>query len=86
MSRLKPRVMLLDNVTRGVDIGTKASIYVLFRSLAENGVSLVLASDDLDELVSVAGRIIVFKGGQLVREYDNSNGDVERLQILTAMV
>jgi ribose transport system ATP-binding protein len=83
---LKPRVMLLDNVTRGVDIGTKASIYVLFRSLAENGVSLILASDDLDELVSVAGRIIVFKGGQLVREFDNSNGDVDPLQILTTMV
>ncbi|MBV9645702.1 MAG: sugar ABC transporter ATP-binding protein [Verrucomicrobia bacterium] len=83
---LKPRLMLLDNVTRGVDIGTKASIYRLLHSLAETGVSLVLAGDDLDELVSVTDRIVVFRGGTLVREFDNVRRTIDPLQVLASMV
>ena len=60
--------MLLDDRTRGVDAARKTSIYVLLRSLGENGVLLVLVSD---ELMSAADRNIVFKGGQLVCEFDN---------------
>jgi len=83
---LRPRLMLLDNVTRGVDIGTKASIYKLLHSLAADGVSLVLAGDDLDELVSVTNRIVVFRGRTLVREFDNVRYMIDPLQVLAVMV
>jgi ribose transport system ATP-binding protein len=83
---LSPRVMLLDNVTRGVDIGAKETIYQLLQSLADQGVAIVLASDDLAELASVADRVLVLKGGQLVREFDNRERDVPPLAVLAAMV
>jgi ABC-type sugar transport system ATPase subunit len=83
---LAPRVLLLDNVTRGVDMGAKASIYALLGSLAAEGAAIVLASDDLDELISVSDRIVVFKGGSLTREFDNSRRDVESFDLLAAIV
>lgn len=81
-----PSVMLLDNVTRGVDVGARESIYGHFRELAQAGTSLVLASDDLDELTTTTDRIVVFKGGRVVAEVDNTNHDTPSLTILEAMV
>ena len=83
---LAPRVMLLDNVTRGVDIGAKDTIYEVLRSLAADGVAVVLASDDLEELTAVADRIIVLKGGGISSEFDNSSRGVEQVDVLAAMV
>ena len=83
---LAPRVMLLDNVTRGVDVGAKESIYELFRALAADGVTLVFASDDLDELVALADRIVVFKDGGVVREFPNHEKRLNSLEVLTTMV
>ncbi|MGX1159119.1 ribose transport system ATP-binding protein/erythritol transport system ATP-binding protein [Arthrobacter sp. SLBN-100] len=81
-----PSVMLLDNVTRGVDVGARESIYGLFRELARAGMSLVLATDDLDELSTTTDRIVVFKGGRVVAEFDNSRHDTTPLSVLEAMV
>jgi ribose transport system ATP-binding protein len=83
---LDPQVMLLDNVTRGVDIGAKEAIYALLRSLAEQGVAVVLASDDLAELANVADRVVVLKGGQLVDEFDKSKRDISPQSLLAAIV
>ena len=83
---LSPRVLLLDNVTRGVDVGAKDSIYEVLRSLARDGASIVLSGDDLDELISISDRILVFKGGAMVREFSNPRRDIESLELLAAMV
>ena len=68
---IEPRLLLLDNVTRGVDVGNRENIYDLFARLANDGTSLVLASDDLEELVAVADRIVVMRDGTAVHDFNN---------------
>ncbi|MEW2378063.1 sugar ABC transporter ATP-binding protein [Micromonospora sp. NPDC047812] len=63
---IEPRLMLLDEPTRGVDVGAKAEIYRLFRNLADEGVALVVSSSDLPELLTVSDRIAVMAAGALV--------------------
>ncbi|MGE5333125.1 MAG: ATP-binding cassette domain-containing protein [Nitrososphaerota archaeon] len=60
-----PSVLLLDDPTRGIDIGAKAEIYALMRDLARQGVVQVLASTDLAELATVCDEVLVFFGGHI---------------------
>ncbi|HEY7339765.1 MAG TPA: sugar ABC transporter ATP-binding protein [Ktedonobacterales bacterium] len=60
-----PSVLLLDDPTRGIDIGAKAEIYALMRDLARQGVVQVLASTDLEELATICDTVLVFFGGRI---------------------
>lgn len=60
------KIMVLEEPTMGVDIGAKADIYGLFRNVAQNGASLVIVSTDMEEVVRVANRAIVFLEGRVV--------------------
>jgi ABC-type sugar transport system ATPase subunit len=84
--QLNPRVMLLDNLTRGVDVGAKASIYELLRSLAADGVAIVMASDDLEELTTLADRILIFRDGRVAEELDNRGTKLSQADVLAVMV
>ncbi len=64
----RPRLLLLDEPTRGVDVGAKAEIYRLLRRLADDGMGIVLASSELPELIGVCDRIVVLHGGRTVAE------------------
>jgi ABC-type sugar transport system ATPase subunit/ribose/xylose/arabinose/galactoside ABC-type transport system permease subunit len=66
----EPEVLILDEPTRGVDVGAKAEIHALLRRLAANGTALVLISSDLPEVLSNSDRIGVFRGGQLIALLD----------------
>ena len=79
---LDPRVLLLNDPTRGVDLGTKREIYSILRELRENGVTVVLLSSEIDEIVEVADRVLVFHKGRLA--CDLSGGGVRREAILAA--
>jgi ABC-type sugar transport system ATPase subunit len=59
-----PYVLLLDEPTRGVDVGAKFDIHTLLRELAASGVAIVLASSDLPELIGMADRILVMREGR----------------------
>jgi ABC-type sugar transport system ATPase subunit len=83
---LDPRVMLLDNLTRGVDVGAKASIYELLRALAADGVAIVMASDDLEELTILADRILIFKDGNVAEALDNRESKLSQADVLAVMV
>ena len=61
-------VLFLDNPTRGVDAGAKAEIYRLLRDLTLEGVSILLVSDDLLELIGLSDRILLMKDGKVVHE------------------
>ncbi len=63
-----PRVMLLDDPTRGVDVGAKREIYLLIRALADDGRVVLFRSTELPELVGLADRILVFYRGRLTSE------------------
>ncbi len=66
----EPALLLLDEPTRGVDVGAKAEIYALLGRAAEQGIGVLLASSELAELVGVCDRVVVLSGGRSVRELD----------------
>ncbi len=65
-----PRVLLLDEPTRGVDVGAKAEIYRIINRLTADGVAVVLVSSDLPELVNMSDRAVVMREGRIVAELD----------------
>jgi ribose transport system ATP-binding protein len=71
LSRLletKPKVLILDEPTRGVDIGAKSEIYRLIDSLARNGVGVIVISSELPEVVGICDRVLVMREGRLAGE------------------
>ncbi len=65
-----PRLLLLDEPTRGIDVATKAAIHELIRTLADDGVSVLVVSSDLRELLSLADRITVLSRGKAAGTFD----------------
>src|SRR5205085_23004 len=61
-----PRVLLLNDFTRGVDVGAKAAIHRLIRSLADDGLAVCVTSSDLEELLGIADWIICMRNGRIV--------------------
>jgi ABC-type sugar transport system ATPase subunit len=58
------KVLLLDEPTRGVDVGAKAEIYTLIDSLVDSGMAVLLQSSELPEIIRLANRVVVFAAGQ----------------------
>ncbi|MGH7975152.1 MAG: sugar ABC transporter ATP-binding protein [Limisphaerales bacterium] len=63
---MTPRVMIFDEPTRGIDVGAKAEIYKIMRSLAENGAVIVMISSDMEEVLNVSDRIAVMHEGEII--------------------
>jgi len=74
-----PKLLLLDEPTRGVDVGAKAEIYHQLRALAEQGLGVLVASSELPELVGLCDRIVVMRGGRSVAEF---TGDIDEHAVL----
>jgi len=64
----KPKIMLMEEPTRGVDIGAKAEIYKLINAQAKSGTAIVLVSSDLPELIAMSDRVLVMREGKIVAE------------------
>jgi ribose transport system ATP-binding protein len=75
----RPRVLLLDEPTRGIDIGAKVEIYGLISRLAQEGAAVVIASSELLELLAMCDRIIVLCEGRLTAELSRSEATQERI-------
>ncbi|MDW8024674.1 MAG: sugar ABC transporter ATP-binding protein [Armatimonadota bacterium] len=65
---MRPKVLLLDEPTRGVDVGARAEIHKLIREMAMGGAAILFASSELPEVLSLADRILVMHAGQIVHE------------------
>jgi len=79
----KPRVLLLHDPTRGVDVGAKAEVYRLIAELAGQGMGLLLTSSEIEETLGMSDRILVFSKGRIVREY--ARGAASREDVIHAM-
>lgn len=75
---IDPDVLLLDNPTRGVDVGAREHLYAAIADAARSGMSVVLLSEDLHELIGLANRLIVFREGEVSHEIDSLEGISER--------
>jgi ribose transport system ATP-binding protein len=80
---LNPRLLLLDEPTRGIDVGAKAEVQALIDELARDGLAVVLISSDLEELVEGADRVVVLRAGAVVGEL--TGDDVSEQGIMTAL-
>ena len=75
----RPKVLILDEPTRGIDVGAKAEIYRLIAELAGEGMALLVISSEMPELLGMADRILVMAGGRLVAELDREAANEERI-------
>jgi ribose transport system ATP-binding protein len=66
----EPKIILLNDPTRGIDVGTKQELYQLLRDLADTGAAIVFYSTDYDELIGCCDRVLILYGGKVVRELE----------------
>ncbi|KWX22729.1 sugar ABC transporter [Mycolicibacterium wolinskyi] len=71
----QPKVLILDEPTRGVDVGAKADIYALIEQVARAGVAIVLVSSELPELLGLADRVLVMRQGRVVAELSGAEAN-----------
>ncbi len=71
---INPRVLILDEPTRGVDVGAKAEIYVLIQQLLEKGMAVLFISSELPEIVGVCDRVLVMREGEITGEVGGETG------------
>jgi simple sugar transport system ATP-binding protein len=81
---IAPRLLILDEPTRGIDVGAKAEIQKLVYSLAENGMSVLFISAELEEVLRLSNRIVVLRDRQKVADLLNDGLDVDDLLALIA--
>jgi ribose transport system ATP-binding protein len=74
-----PRLLLLDEPTRGVDVGAKAEIYKLIEEARKDGMAILVASSELEELAGICHRIVVLRGGRITAELARSEFSKERI-------
>jgi rhamnose transport system ATP-binding protein len=75
----KPSLLIVDEPTRGIDIGTKAEVHRLLRELAAQGIAVLMISSELPEVLRVADRILVMREGRLVAELPRAEATEERI-------
>lgn len=75
----QPRILLLDEPTRGIDVGAKAEIYVLLRELCRQGIGIIMTSSELPELLAVCDRILVLCEGRKTAEFSRQEATEERI-------
>ena len=79
-----PEVLLLDEPTRGIDVGAKYEIYQLILDLANRGKTVLMVSSEMPELLGVCDRIVVMSGGRVAGEVDARNTTQEEIMTLAA--
>ncbi|HFZ9896945.1 TPA: sugar ABC transporter ATP-binding protein [Streptococcus agalactiae] len=79
---IAPKVLILDEPTRGVDVGAKREIYQLMNELADRGVPIVMVSSDLPEILGVSDRIMVMHEGRISGELSRKEADQEKVMQL----
>jgi ribose transport system ATP-binding protein len=79
---MTPKVMILDEPTRGIDVGAKAEIYRLMRSLADSGVAVLMISSDMEEVIGVSDRIAVMHEGAITGLLERAEFSEENVLLL----
>jgi ABC-type sugar transport system ATPase subunit len=75
----RSHVLILDEPTRGIDVGAKSEIYAIMRQLADEGVGILFISSELPEILGVSDRILVMRRGRIAAEFDAAEATEERI-------
>jgi rhamnose transport system ATP-binding protein len=75
----KPKVLIVDEPTRGIDVGSKAEIHRLISELAQQGLAILMISSELPEILGMSDRILVMREGKLVAEYSRAEATQENI-------
>ncbi len=75
----KPKVLILDEPTRGIDVGTKSEIYEIMNELAKNGISIIMISSDLPEILNLSDRVVVMCEGTTTAVIDHTEATQEKI-------
>ena len=75
----EPKILLLDEPTRGIDVGAKAEIYQLINNLAKQGMAIIVLSSELPEVIGISDRIVTFCEGELTGEFLQKDATQEKL-------
>ena len=81
---LDPKVLILDEPTKGVDIGTRASIYAILRDIAAKGTAILIVSSEFEELLGLTDRVIVISDGASIADMPSAYLDEEKLTLMAA--
>lgn len=79
-----PKILFMDEPTKGIDVGTKADFYRLMSELTEQGVSIVMVSSDMPELVSMSDRVIVISNGHITGELQKE--EINEINVMKAAI
>lgn len=77
-----PQILILDEPTRGIDVGAKEEIYLLIQNLAKRGVGIILISSELPEVLRLSHRILVMREGRMAGELERSDATPEKVMFL----
>jgi rhamnose transport system ATP-binding protein len=80
----KPRIIILDQPTRGIDVGAKAEIHRIVSHLATQGIAVILIGDDAEEVMAMSDRILVFRNGRIAWEAKRGSFDREAILLAAA--
>ncbi|MES5412757.1 ATP-binding cassette domain-containing protein, partial [Staphylococcus hominis] len=68
-----PKVLILDEPTRGIDVGAKREIYTLMNELTERGISIIMVSSEMPEIIGLSDRVYVLQEGRMTGELDKAD-------------
>ncbi|AWP32462.1 sugar ABC transporter ATP-binding protein [Pantoea sp. PNT01] len=80
----QPKILILDEPTRGIDVGAKAEIYRLISELANRGVAIIMVSSELPEILGMSDRVMVMHGGRITGILDKEEADQETILSLAS--
>ncbi|RLC67995.1 MAG: D-xylose ABC transporter ATP-binding protein [Chloroflexi bacterium] len=81
---LHPKILILDEPTRGIDVGAKAEIHALMNRLAGEGVGIIMISSELPEILGISDRILVMRQGQIVGEFTRQEATQDAIMLCAA--
>lgn len=80
----QPKILILDEPTRGIDVGAKSEIYRLISELANHGVAIILVSSELPEILGMSDRVMVMHGGHITGILDKQDASQEKIMALAS--
>ncbi len=82
---LRPKVLIVDEPTRGIDVGAKVEVHNLLFEMARNGIAIIAISSELPEVLAISDRIVTMREGRVTGEIAGAAADQEKLMAMMTL-